>query len=690
MYSRRLQVFIAILVVFVGLCIVRLSQMQLLPNSYYQEKIAELQKGKIQSLPTIRGRILDRKSPAKVLAIDEPRFSICVNYPTICFADDRVKQAKIAAASKKTESKKAIAEVEKDFRQGRVQLRDIIIKCSRFAEPNEIEKEVQRINNKIWNLRTYLAWKRTCPDEIFEEFYPDVDDRLRIINKVNLAEMRSDRFWRLIDLENEDQRVYAQLEFIDTNSIKIEARSHRIYPYNEVACQTIGWVGPCGAEDEKLFSDNPLLRYQPDELCGREDGAEFVCEAILRGRRGQILYNRDSEVIGREQTQFGKDVRLSIDIDLQKQIESSLADPEINEKYWQYPASAVVIDVATGQILALVSTPTFDLNTIREDYDDLPKGLNSPLINRALFNDYPPGSVFKPMVYIAAADAKKINADEVISCPSYQTKKPRCWLYKSGGCHDDRWYNNARNAIRGSCNVYFSELAKRLDPKHLQSWLFMFGFGRDILSGPAFKDFSNNESYSKLIQRKPRQQAGTIWSGLTRLKPKSFEDVLVLNKSELRYFGIGQGNARVTLLQVANAMAALARDGVFKFPVLYLNDFDIFNQPEYPLGISEEVMDVIRDGMRAVIEEDGGTAHTAFRNNDFAYKDIICYGKTGSTQLPATAWFAGFAQDNLGRAIAIAVLVEKGQSGGHDAAPLAREIIQYCVDAGYVGSNPQY
>jgi len=215
----------------------------------------------------------------------------------------------------------------------------------------------------------------------------------------------------------------------------------------------------------------------------------------------------------------------------------------------------------------------------------------------------------------------------------------------------------------------------------------MFGFGRHILSGPAFKDFSDNEIYAKIIQRKPRQQAGIIWSSSKRLKPKSFDDILFLSKSELRYFGIGQGNARVTLLQVANAMAALARNGVFKFPTLYLNDLDIFNQPEYSLGIPEDVMDVIRDGMRAVVEEQGGTARKAFELNDFAERGIICYGKTGSTQAPAAAWFAGFAQDDLGRAIALAVLVEKGQSGGHDAAPLARDIIQYCIDAGYVGSN---
>jgi len=541
--------------------------MQLLPNSYYQEKIAQLQKGRIQSLPTIRGRILDRKS--RILAVDEPRFSICVSYPAISFADERVKKAKIAAASIKTDPEKAIAKVENRFQEDRVQLKDIIIKCSRFAEPNEIEKEIKRINDKIWNLRTYIAWKRTCPNEKFEEIIPDVNDRLRIINKVNLAEMRSDRFWRLIDLEDDSQILLAQLEFVNAKGVNIEARPHRNYPYNEVACQTIGWVGPCGPEEEKLFSDDPLLRYQPDEICGREDGAEFICEALLRGRRGQILYNHDVEVIGRQQTQFGKDVRLSIDMDLQKKIESSLADPEINKDYWQCPASAVVVEGATGQILALASTPTFDLNTVRKNYNNLANDPNSPLINRALFNDYPPGSVFKPIVYVAAADAQKVNATEVISCPSYQTKKPRCWLYKKQNAgHDERWYNNARNAIRGSCNVYFSELAKRLDPKHLQSWLFMFGFGRHILSGPAFKDFSDNEIYAKIIQRKPRQQAGIIWSSSKRLKPKSFDDILFLSKSELRYFGIGQGNARVTLLQVANAMAALARNGVLRFPTL--------------------------------------------------------------------------------------------------------------------------
>ena len=100
-------------------------------------------------------------------------------------------------------------------------------------------------------------------------------------------------------------------KFIDTNGVNVEARPKRNYPYNDVACQTIGWVGLSGAKDAKLFSDDPLLRYLPDELCGR-DGSEYVCEALLRGRRGQILYNLDTEVIAREQTQFGKNVRLSL------------------------------------------------------------------------------------------------------------------------------------------------------------------------------------------------------------------------------------------------------------------------------------------------------------------------------------------------------------------------------------------
>ena len=165
-----------------------------------------------------------------------------------------------------------------------------------------------------------------------------------------------------------------------------------------------------------------------------------------------------------------------------------------------------------------------------------------------------------------------------------------------------------------------------------------------------------------------------------------------LERSERRYFGIGQGNLRATPLQVANAFAAIARGGVYKPPQLFLDSGATSNEQQassIDLNISSQTLDLIYDGMSAVVNEPGGTAYSEFAYSGLAEHGINVYGKTGSTEEPDNAWFAGFAKDSAGRSIAIAVIIEGGQHGSSDAAPLARDIIQFCIEAKYLGENSQ-
>jgi penicillin-binding protein 2 len=140
-------------------------------------------------------------------------------------------------------------------------------------------------------------------------------------------------------------------------------------------------------------------------------------------------------------------------------------------------------------------------------------------------------------------------------------------------------------------------------------------------------------------------------------------------------------------------MAAIARGGVFKPPRLFLDDpnnskSEIRNpKSEIDLGISPQTLATVYDGMSAVVNEPGGTAYKEFANSGLAAQDVKVYGKTGSTEKPDNAWFAGFATDSTNREIAIALIVEGGQHGSSDAAPLARDIIQFCIDAEYIGKN---
>ncbi|UCC22263.1 MAG: hypothetical protein JSW23_10790, partial [Planctomycetota bacterium] len=336
----------------------------------------------------------------------------------------------------------------------------------------------------------------------------------------------------------------------------------------------------------------------------------------------------------------------------------------------------------TNDILALVSMPVFDLNYIRQDYGAVLRDANEPLRNRAINKQYPPGSVIKPLILIAGLEAGKITADEIIGCPAKKAPAgwPSCWLYNrfSWTCHNDKGSNYARNAVRGSCNIYFSRLANRIEPSVLQGWLYTFGYGRKTPLAPkAVREGKQG--------RDLRQAAGVISTSKPQEPITALEQLPVLAAGERRYFGIGQGNLRATPLQVANAMAAIARGGLYRAPRLFIEDSDETNSESVDMNISAATLDVVRDGMSAVVNEPEGTAYNEFAPAGFGLQGIEVFGKTGSTEAPDHAWFAGFAEDGAGRAVAVAVVVEGGQHGSSDAGPLARDIIQFCIDAEYIG-----
>jgi len=716
MYDKRIKIFIIFSVLLLTICLLRLTQMQMLPDSSVQDDIAELRKGLSRQLKTVRGKILDRNDI--VIATDEAQFQLCINYKLSCFLDERVRQAirlKAAGQSQRAGISTPLLRADKELQAKHEDLQQIIEKCTYFGlERRDIKEKIEKINDKVWNLRTFLAWARNGPDQKiiekyngrisnvplseavadFEKKFPDNNDRLLLISRVNdIPEINKSK--PLLVLETDDDVFTAQLEFLNVDGVRILPNEQRFYPFGTVAAQTIGWVGLATQEqDKELFENDRLLTYLGGELCGREDGVEYICETILRGRRGEHNFDIDQQLISKTETQFGNNVSLTLDIELQQRIENYLADYEHDPSCGPGMA-AVIIDVATGDILAMVSMPVFDLNSARYDYDALANDPNKPLINRAINEQYPPGSSIKPLILIAGLEAGLITPDKIISCPAKKFPKswPSCWLYnRYGAGHDDRWENNARNAIKGSCNVYFSQLADKIDPLVLQQWLFKFGYGRNILFPPP--SIANAE-----ISRNFRQLPGVISNTIPAAAISSFEQVPPLSKSERRWFGIGQGNLRVTPLQVANAMAVIARGGFYKNPRLIVESpqepeststsSNENREPSIYLNISPQTLDVVYEGMSAVVNESGGTAYQEFEPilASLAEQGTKVYGKTGSTEEPEVAWFAGFAEDTAGGSIAIAVVVEGGQHGSSDAAPLASKIIQFCNELGYIGKS---
>jgi penicillin-binding protein 2 len=501
-----------------------------------------------------------------------------------------------------------------------------------------------------------------------------------LISKVDdIAETK--QAWPVVELKNEDAVFAARVEFLNVKGVEVIAKGERVYPFASAASQTIGWVGPPSKEDKDLYASDRLSRYLDDEVCGREDGVEYVCEPILRGRRGELVYDIDRQLISQTEAQNGQDVRLTIDIELQQKTERLIADCGINPNC-KSPTAAVVLDVGSGDILAMASMPNFDLNLVRQNYGELAADPCEPLRNRAINEHYPPGSVIKPVILIAGMESGLITAGEVISCPSQRSPQgwPSCWMFlKNHVGHDTLWTNNARNAIKGSCNIYFSHLADRIDAMTLQSWLYRFGYGRPV-------DLCPQNDANITTERQFRQAQGQISNIPEKDEITSFEQLPPLEPSEKRWFGIGHGNLRATPLQVANAMRTIARGGIYTPPRL-LADPCSPSPDGIDLNISSSTLAVVYEGMHAVVEEYSGTAHKEFQPAlpYFSSMGIRVYGKTGSTTAPEHAWFGGFAKDGSGKTIAVAVVVEGGQQGSSDAAPLAREIFRFCVEAGYIG-----
>ena len=709
MYKKRITILVIAGAVLLGVCVFRLADMQLLSTSFYREQVAQLriQAGSLQQVRTMRGRILDRYG--QILAADEPRFWLAINYELSRFLDERVLQAmSLRVKSKDPDANTSPLQQELADRQEDLEL--LINKCVQFGMSREdVVLRLQKINDKIWNLRTFFAWARNNPGADllkkygrnlnniplaeavadFEKKIPDPCDRLLLINKVDdIAELKKTQ--PVVELKTEDAVFAARVEFINVAGVEVIAKGQRVYPFASVAAQTIGWVGPPRRQDKDLFAEDRLSSYLDDELCGREDGVEYVCEQILRGKRGEVVFDIDKNFVRQTDAQFGQDVRLTIDIELQKKIEQRIADCSLNRNC-KSPSAAVVIDAGSGDILALVSLPDYDLNLVRQTYGMLTGDPCEPLRNRAINMHYPPGSAVKPLILIAGMESGKITANEVISCPSHKAPQgwPSCLIFlRNHWGHDNMWSNTARNAIKGSCNVYFSHLADRIDPVVLQSWLFRFGYGRLALldSTPAPLLSSDESPEPNYPVRRFNQVQGQIANTSAKDTITSFEQLPALEPGEERWFGIGQGNLRVTPLQVANAMACLARGGIYIPPRLIADPCSPKPEP-VNLNISPVTLATVYEGMHAVVEESGGTANREFASElgNFSSRGIRLYGKTGSTTQPEHAWFGGFAKDAKGRTIAVAVLVEGGQAGSTDAAPLGRDILLFCAEAGYLG-----
>lgn len=444
--------------------------------------------------------------------------------------------------------------------------------------------------------------------------------------------------------------------------VTLQAELRRIYPQGEHAVHLLGYVGRISREDLNRLDRN---RYRGSNHTGRT-GIERYYEDLLQGYPGiqTIETNAQGRILRTLNTippKPGQDIHLTIDFELQRFIEDLLGNRR---------ASVVAIDPETGEVLALVSTPTYNPNLFvdginHRDYNALLNDPNRPLINRAIRGQYPPGSTTKPFFALGALEQNFTNEHDRIFDPGYfefQNHRYRNWRREGHG-----WTDLHRSIVESVDTLYY-KLSLDIGVDGIHGMMAPFGFGQR----------TGIDLNGELTGILPSQE----WKRRVHGEPWYRGETIVTS--------IGQGYNLTTPLQLAHATAILANRGRVITP--HLNrEAEI---PEaYQIPIKDRAnWEYVINAMRDVFHTPVGTAWRAGRNLPFQ-----AAGKTGTAQvfslgqdqeyeedelaehLHNHALFNGFAPINRPK-IAVGVIVENAGGGGRVAAPIAAQVMQFYIE----------
>ncbi len=471
---------------------------------------------------------------------------------------------------------------------------------------------------------------------------------------------------------NVDFETIAKIEEGRLPGVVIEVEPVRNYLYGSIGAHIFGYVGEINSKELEEYRDKG---YRPGDVVGKT-GLEKVLEPYLKGKDGgqQVevtAMGKPIKVLGQEDPVPGNTVCLTIDARLQQVAEEALKDQLVKmqtDKRKPFPnakkGAVVVLNVKTGEVVAMASTPSFDPNMFargitQKEWDELSKDPLKPMINLAVAETHPPGSIFKMVTATAALEEKVTNEKEkVFDRGVYWTIAPKkCW--KSGG-HGSV---DVVKAIAESCNIYFYEMGRRLGIDNIEKYSRMYGLGSLTgieLPGEKSGNVASRDYKSSVFKR----------SGDKKWYPAETLDA-----------AIGQGYHSFTPLQIADYICAIANDGYWMKPHLIKTIVDSENKvvldkkPELggKVDASKKTFQLIKQGMRGVTLP-GGTAYSVF--SDFP---IAVAGKTGTAQWNVSktphGWFAAFAPYEEPE-IAVAVFIEQAGSGGTTGGPVAKAIFE--------------
>lgn len=449
--------------------------------------------------------------------------------------------------------------------------------------------------------------------------------------------------------------AFVEARLSDLPGLVIDVQEARNYTMGDVASHLIGYLGkPSPAQlASKTYETLP-----PQTFIGQA-GVERMFDDVLRGEPGQRAievdaFGRTLRLLKETPPRRGQDLVLSIDLDMQRAAEAAFEDRT---------GALVAINPTTGEVLALVSRPSFDPNLFATgisagNWRQLTEDPRHPLYNRALQSHYPPGSTFKIFTALAGLSEGDLTASSRYSCGGSLSKGPwtfRCWNRKGHGGVD------LHRSLVESCDVFYYNAGERIGIDNIARYARMFGLGEPPGLGLSMeaKGLIPDTHWKKDVKKQDWYLGETFNAA------------------------IGQGYVLASPVQMARAMAAVANGGLL--PELTMLRIDGPPPPMKKLPIAEGDLQLVKDALLGVVNEPGGTGHAA------ALKQFKVGGKTGTAQVASQpagkresdlpdhlkdhAWFVAFAPDKDPQ-VALAVIVEHGGHGGSAAAPVAKKALE--------------
>ncbi len=432
----------------------------------------------------------------------------------------------------------------------------------------------------------------------------------------------------------------------------LDVMPRRNYLYSKVAANMIGYLGNINRDE---FHRLKQYGYRINDLMGR-DGIESYYDDYLRGSYGgkQLeVDNRGREVgvLGFKEPVAGKDLYLSVDIELQRFCDELMEGRK---------GAIVVMSPKTGAIIAIASSPSYDPAIFidpdrKTERNAILRNSNYPLLDRAITGAYPPGSVFKMVIASAALDSGKESDTTTFSCGGIFKIGRSSWKCWKDGGHGPQ---AVRDALKHSCNVFFYNTGVLIGVDIIEKFAYRFGFGQI--------------THIDLPGEVPGILPGAAWKQKT-LKEEWY-------KGDTVNYAIGQGYLLCTPIQIVRMVSVFANGGYLVRPHIVdrIEDVAIASDERIDTGISGRTLDIVREGMWRVVNETGGTGVKA------KLEGVAVAGKTGTAQTSQGrnhGWFVGFAPYE-DASVAIVVLDEYGGKGGYYAAETAGKVLRKAKELG--------